>query len=50
MTAAAWLLLLGLRLVAVVVRWTFRRPLWLAPLRLVVLAGVMVLAARMVGT
>ena len=32
-----------------VARWTFHRPVWLFPLRLVVLAGVMVLAACMVG-
>jgi hypothetical protein len=32
-----------------VARWVFRRPVWLFPARLCVLAGVMVLAARIVG-
>jgi hypothetical protein len=49
MTGAARLGLLGLRVVATVAGWVFHRPLWLFPVRLVVLAGVMVLAARMVG-
>jgi hypothetical protein len=41
--------LLGLRVVATVAGWVFGRPLWLFPVRLVVLAGAMVLAARAVG-
>ncbi len=49
MIAAAQLAGLGLRIIGAVVGWVFHRPLWLAPLRLVVLAGVMILAARIVG-
>ncbi len=49
MTAAAWLLLLGLRIIGAVVGWVFHRPRWLFPVRLVVLGAVMVLAARMVS-
>jgi hypothetical protein len=49
MIAAAQLAGLGLRIIGAVVAWVFRRPWWLFPLRLCVLAGVMVLAARIVG-
>jgi ABC-type Fe3+-siderophore transport system permease subunit len=48
MTAAARLAGLGLRIPRAVVGWVFRKPRWLFPLRLLVLAAAMVLAANMV--
>ncbi|HZD38688.1 MAG TPA: hypothetical protein VE664_08620 [Actinomycetes bacterium] len=37
--------LLGARIIAAVVRWTFSRPRWLFPVRLFTIAGLLVLAS-----
>ncbi len=45
MSTAAKVALLGGQIIAVVVRWTFRRPRWLFPVRLIAIAALLVLAS-----
>ncbi len=45
MTTAAKVARLGGRIIAVVVRWTFSRPRWLFPVRLIAIAALLVLAS-----
>jgi hypothetical protein len=47
MTTAAKVALLGGRLIAFVIRWTFSRPRWLVPVRLGAIAALLVLASHL---
>ncbi len=50
MPAAVWLLGFGLRMAVAVTVWVFHRPLAMIPVRLGVLALVLVLASQLTGT